>query len=227
MAALGEVPFGRYYGSADATPLFVVLAHAYFERTGDRPFIDQLWPHIVSALGWIDTHGDRDGDGFVEYARCSDTGLIQQGWKDSWDSVFHADGSLARPPIALSEVQGYAYAAWSGAAQLAAARGDESQADQWRQRARTLQTRFEDAFWCDELDTYALALDADKRPCRVRTSNAGHCLFSGIASPARAARVAATLMSDASFGGWGIRTVSRRRRPLQPALVSQRLGLAP
>ena len=153
MAALGEVPFGRYYGSADATPLFVVLAHAYFERTGDRPFIDQLWPHIVSALGWIDTHGDRDGDGFVEYARCSDTGLIQQGWKDSWDSVFHADGSLARPPIALSEVQGYAYAAWSAAAQLAAARGDESQADQWRQRARTLQTKFEDAFWCDELDT--------------------------------------------------------------------------
>ena len=209
MAALHEVPFGRYYGSADATPLFVMLAHAYFERTGDRTLIDRLWPNILAALGWMDQHGDRDGDGFIEYARCRDTGLIQQGWKDSWDSIFHADGSLARPPIALSEVQGYAYAAWAGAAELAAARGDESQAQQWRQRAQTLQVRFEEAFWCDELDTYALALDADKRPCRVRASNAGHCLFAGIASHARAVRVAATLMQETSFGGWGIRTVSR------------------
>ena len=124
MAALGEVPFGRYYGSADATPLFVMLAHAYFERTGDLAFIDQLWPNILAALGWVDSWGDPDKDGFVEYARRSGSGLIQQGWKDSFDSVFHADGSLAEPPIALCEIQGYAYGAWSGAARLAEARGE-------------------------------------------------------------------------------------------------------
>jgi glycogen debranching enzyme len=208
MAALGEVPFGRYYGSVDATPLFVVLAHAYYERTADRGLIDQLWPHILGALSWMDQHGDRDGDGFIEYARSTEAGLIQQGWKDSWDSVFHADGTLARPPIALCEVQGYAYAAWRGAAELAAARGAEHEAQHWRQRARGLQARFEDAFWCEELDTYALALDADKRPCRVRSSNPAHCLFSGIVDPSRATRVAGTLMDAPSFGGWGIRTVA-------------------
>jgi glycogen debranching enzyme len=208
MAALGEVPFGRYYGSADATPLFVMLAHAYFERTADLPFIDALWPHLLAALDWMDTYGDHDGDGFIEYARRSGTGLIQQGWKDAWDSVFHEDGSLAVAPIALCEIQGYAFAAWSGAAALAAARGDVNHAELWRARALTLQQSFEQAFWLDDLGTYALALDADKRPCRVRTSNPGHCLFSGIAAPARARRVAETLMADATFGGWGLRTVA-------------------
>jgi glycogen debranching enzyme len=208
MAALGEIPFGRYYGSADATPLFVMLAHAYFERTADRAFIDALWPHILAALDWMDRFGDPDQDAFIEYARRSESGLAQQGWKDSFDSVFHADGSLAEAPIALCEVQAYAFGAWSGAAQLAAARGDEAEASRWRARADRLQSRFEDAFWCEELGTYALALDARKRPCRVRTSNPGHCLFSGIASPERAARVAAALMSDAMFAGWGVRTVA-------------------
>ena len=208
MAALGEIPFGQYYGTVDATPLFVALADAYFDRTADLPFIDRLWPHILAALDWMDSSGDPDGDGFIEYARRSESGLVQQGWKDSYDSVFHADGVLAEPPIALCEVQGYAYAAWSGAARLAAARGDDTSAKRWRERAERLQAQFEQKFWCEELGTYALALDAYKRPCCVRTSNPGHCLFTGIADRARARTVADTLMSDMSFGGWGVRTVA-------------------
>jgi glycogen debranching enzyme len=208
MAALGEIPFGKYYGSADATPLFVVLAAAYFERTGDLALVDRLWPHLVAALEWLDRDGDPDHDGFIEYARHSESGLVQQGWKDSWDSVFHADGRLATPPIALCEIQGYAYAAWRGAARLAAARGDTARADRWDERAIALQSRFEQAFWCDDLGTYALALDADKQPCRVRTSNPGHCLFTGIANADHARRVAESLMADPSFSGWGIRTVA-------------------
>jgi glycogen debranching enzyme len=208
MATRGEIPFGRYYGTADATPLFVMLAHAYFERTGDLSFIERLWPHITAALDWLDGPGDPDRDGFIEYARRSDTGLVQQGWKDSWDSVFHADGSLAEPPIALCEVQGYAYGAWIGAAGLAAARGDHTQAERWRERAARLQAQFEQAFWCDSLGTYALALDGRKRPCNVSTSNPGHCLFTGIVHRTRARQMADTLMSAESFGGWGVRTVA-------------------
>lgn len=208
MAALGEIPFGRYYGSADATPLFVMLADAYFERTGDAAFIARLWPHVLAALDWMDQFGDIDGDGFIEYARRSETGLVQQGWKDSADSVFHADGSLAEPPIAICEVQGYAYAAWMGAARLAVVAGSPGQAEGWRARAAALQARFEEAFWCEDLGTYALALDGGKRPCRVRTSNPGHCLLTGLVGPDRARRVADTLLSDASFAGWGIRTVA-------------------
>ena len=208
MAALGEIPFAKYYGTADATPLFVMLAAAYFARSGDRALIDRIWPNIVAALDWMRTSGDPDGDGFIEYSRRSHTGLVQQGWKDSHDSIFHADGSLAEPPIALCEVQGYAYAAWLGAAQLAEVRGDERRARDWLARADTLRQRFEDAFWCDDLNTYALALDGLKRPCRVRTSNAGHCLFTGIASAEHARRTCATLMDDSSFAGWGIRTVA-------------------
>ena len=208
MAALGEVPFGRYYGTADATPLFAMLAHAYFERTGDAAFIDRIWPHLLAALDWMQADGDPDGDGFIEYTRRSRTGLIQQGWKDSNDSVFHADGSLAAPPIALCEIQGYAYAAWNGAAQLAALRGDHQRAAEWRDRAARLRARFDEAFWCEEIGTFALALDGAKRQCRVRTSNPGHCLLTGIVLPERAERLASTLMSDDSFAGWGVRTVA-------------------
>ena len=208
MAALGEIPFGRYYGSADATPLFVMLAYAYFRRTGDREFIERLWPHICAALDWIATSGDPDRDGFVEYARTSSKGLVQQGWKDSYDSISHADGSLAEPPIALCEIQGYAFAAWSGAAKLAAMRGDIELAAAWAKRAERLQANFEDAFWCEDLGTYALALDGKKRPCRVRTSNPGHCLYAGIIDPRRAPRVAESLLSEASFAGWGVRTLA-------------------
>jgi glycogen debranching enzyme len=208
MAALGEIPFGKYYGSADATPLFVALAAAYFERTADREFVDSLWPHILAALEWMDKSGDPDGDGFIEYQRRSQSGLVQQGWKDSYDSVFHADGSLADPPIAVCEIQGYAYQAWRGAAKLARARGrlDENRA--WRARALRLRSRFEEAFWCDDIGMFALALDGRKQQCRVRSSNPGHCLFSGIATVRRARKLANTLMSDVMFAGWGIRTVA-------------------
>jgi glycogen debranching enzyme len=208
MPALGEVPFGRYYGSIDATPLFVMLAGAYFRRTGDAALIEHLWPHLLSALQWMIDDGDPDGDGFLEYARRSENGLVQQGWKDSFDSVFHADGTLAPAPIALAEVQGYAYAAWRSAADLAIVRGAPALAAEWNARADRLRTRFEEAFWCEDLGTYALALDGDKQPCRVRASNAAHCLFSGIASTERAGRVAAALMDESSFAGWGIRTVA-------------------
>jgi glycogen debranching enzyme len=216
MAALGEVPFGMYYGSCDVTPLFVMLAEAYYHRTADLAFIDQIWPNVVSALEWMSRSGDADGDGFIEYARRSERGLVQQGWKDSSDSVFHADGTLAEPPIALCEIQGYAYAAWKGAAQLARLRGDETAADEWMACAERVRVEFERAFWCEELGTYALALDGNKQPCRVRSSNPGHCLFAGIVSPERAERVCATLTDDASFAGWGVRTIAATERRYNP-----------
>ncbi len=216
MAALGEVPFGRYYGSVDATPLFVMLAGAYFERTGDRHFVKRLWPHVERALEWIDKYGDVDGDGFVEYSRHSHEGLVQQGWKDSNDSVFHDDGRIAEPPIALCEVQGYVYAAKLAAARLAGILGNKDQCCQLELQAESLQNKFEEQFWCSELGTYALALDGRKRPCRVRASNAGHCLFTGIASTERGRRVAETLMSEESFTGWGIRTVASTESRYNP-----------
>jgi glycogen debranching enzyme len=208
MAALGEIPFQRYYGSVDATPLFVVLASAYYERTGDRALIETIWSHIERALSWIDTYGDVDQDGFVEYARHTEKGLVHQGWKDSHDAVFHADGSAAEGPIALCEVQGYVYAAKRGAAMLAAQLGHADRSKALAQQADILQERFETTFWCDEIDAYALALDGQKRPCRVLSSNIGHVLYTGIARPERAARVAETLMTPAFFSGWGIRTVA-------------------
>ena len=208
MAALGEVPFARYYGSVDATPLFILLAGAYYERTGDREFLKELWPHIELALQWIDKFGDMDGDGFVEYARRSSNGLVQQGWKDSNDSVFHADGTLAEAPIALCEVQGYVFAAKLAAARISDMLGDREKCWILESEAEKLRLRFEEAFWCDDLSTYALALDRHKKPCRVKTSNAGHCLYAGIASPDRARLVAETLLHPDSFSGWGIRTVA-------------------
>ena len=208
MAALREIPFGRYYGSVDSTPLFVVLAGAYHERTADREFAELMWPHVERALQWIDTDGDRDRDGFVEYYRRSADGLVQQGWKDSQDSVFHADGELARGPIALCEVQGYVYAAKRGAARLAVSLGHMEIADKLTRQAESLRKRFEHAFWCDDLGMYALALDGEKQPCRVRSSNVGHCLYTGIVTPERAARVGQALLDTTFFSGWGVRTIA-------------------
>jgi glycogen debranching enzyme len=208
MAALGEVPFGRYYGSHDATPLFVMLAAAYWRRTGDRAAATRLWPHLDRALHWMDTDADPDGDGFVDYQRRTGQGLVQQGWKDSWDAVFHADGELATAPIALCEIQGYVYAAKVGAAELAAALGYDQRASELRADADELRGRFDAAYWLDDLGTYALALDGDRQPCRVRASNAGHALVTGIAPPERAGRLAETLMADASYSGWGVRTIA-------------------
>jgi glycogen debranching enzyme len=208
MAALGEVPFGRYYGSIDSTPLFIVLAGAYFERTGDLAFIETLWPNVQRALAWIEHYGDVDGDGFIEYIRAAESGLANQGWKDSHDALFHADGTPAEGPIALCEVQGYVYAAYRAAAMLARCLEDHAQEQKLAASAATLRSRFESAFWSEELATYVLALDGNKRPCAVRTSNAGHCLYAGIAGAERAARVAATLTAAGSFSGWGVRTVA-------------------
>jgi glycogen debranching enzyme len=216
MAILGEVPFGRYYGSVDSTPLFVLLAAAYYERTADLDLVREIWPNIERALAWIDIYGDEDGDGFVEYARESKNGLVNQGWKDSWDAVFHRDGSLAKPPIALCEVQGYTYAAKNGAGVLARALGMSDRADTLHAQAAKLRERFEQAFWCEDLGIYALALDGTKQPCRVVTSNAGQCLFTGIAGDAHARRVAQTLMDTPSYSGWGVRTVAATEARYNP-----------
>ena len=208
MAVVKEVPFARYYGSVDSTPLFVLLAGGYFLRTNDVSFLRTIWPNITKALDWIDGYGDPDGDGFVEYSRQSTHGLTQQGWKDSGDSIFHADGNLAEPPIALCEVQAYVYAAKRSAAIIAKALGFEDRGRQLDRQASDLQHRFEAAFWNDDLKIYALALDGQKQPCSVRTSNAGHALFCGIASHEHAAIAAETLMSRELFSGWGVRTVA-------------------
>jgi glycogen debranching enzyme len=209
MAATGEIPFGRYYGSVDSTPLFVALAGAYHQRTGDLAFIRSIWPNVLAALDWIDRDGDVDGDGFVEYARRSREGLVQQGWKDSQDSVFHADGALAQAPIALCEVQGYVYEAKLLAADLARRLGDDALAKRLRTAAQELKRAFVQQFWCEDLGSYAIALDGAKKPCRVAASNAGHALWSGIATAAHARRIVDLLMSERFFSGWGIRTIAR------------------
>jgi glycogen debranching enzyme len=216
MAALREVPFGLYYGSVDSTPLFVLLAGLYLERTGDVETIAELWPAIRAALDWIDGPGDPDGDGFVEYLRATEQGLANQGWKDSNDAIFHADGRLAEGAIALAEVQGYVYAAKHMAACCARRIGRKPEADKLDAQATKLAEQFEAAFWCAEIETYALALDGAKRPCAVRTSNAGQVLLTGIANPARAALVAKGLLRPDFFSGWGIRTVARGEARYNP-----------
>ena len=216
MAALREVPFAQYYGSVDATPLFVLLAGLYVERTDDEETLAELWPAIEAGLHWIDGAGDPDRDGFVEYQRASEQGLANQGWKDSVDAIFHADGRLAEGYIALAEVQGYVFAGKRLAARCATRLGKNDLAKQLEAEAGRLAARFEDAFWCDELGTYALALDGNKEPCRVRTSNAGQLLFSGMIRHDRARLVAADLMQPDFFTGWGIRTVARGEARYNP-----------
>jgi glycogen debranching enzyme len=216
MARSGEVPFGRYYGSADATPLFVLLAGEYAHATGDLEFLAGLWPNIDRALSWIDQTGDPDGDGFVEYATTDTRGLTNQGWKDSWDSVFHADGTPAPGPIALVEVQAYVYAAKRSIARVAAELGWEERARDLRREADELRRRFDEAFWCEAIQTYALALDGQKRQCAVRSSNAGHALMAGVAEPGRAARVAGQLLANGGFSDWGVRTIAEGEARYNP-----------
>ena len=216
LARTGEVPFGCYYGSADSTPLFIYLAAAYFERTNDRQLMQAIWPNIEKALDWITEFGDCDGDGFVEYSRRSASGLVHQGWKDSNDSVFHADGSIAGGSIALCEIQAYVYAAKRGISAVAAALGHAEKAQALRQEADILRDRFDEAFWCDDIGLYALALDGDKRQCRVASSNAGHCLFTGIADKKRARQIIETFRSEAFFSGWGVRTIASSEKRYNP-----------
>ena len=177
MANLGEIPFAKYYGSIDSTPLYLILAGQYYQRTGDIEFIRSIWTNLLSALYWIDQYGDRDRDGFVEYERKAIGGLTQQGWKDSGDSIFHRTGELAEPPIALCEVQAYAYLAKIEMAKLAHRMRQYGQSRELETEAEELKKKFQHAFWCKDLKTLAIALDGKKKACRVLSSNAGQCLF--------------------------------------------------
>jgi glycogen debranching enzyme len=215
MAAMKEVPFGLYYGSIDATPLFVLLAGSYLKRTGDLVTISELWESIERALRWMDGDADVDGDGFIEY-QPNNSGLWNQGWKDSEDAIFHADGRLAQGPIALAEVQGYVYAAKRAAAHCSRLLGDEDRAEHLEAEAKRLQHRFQEVFWCAELGSYALALDGNKKQCRVQSSNAAQTLFTGIASPEHAAAIAQKLMCPSFFSGWGVRTLASGERRFNP-----------
>ncbi|MGH9154625.1 MAG: amylo-alpha-1,6-glucosidase [Acidimicrobiales bacterium] len=210
----GEAPSlslggGRvYYGTADATPLFVMLLGELRRWGLANEVVDQLLPHADRAMEWIEHFGDRDGDGYVEYQRGSDRGLVNQGWKDSWDGVRFADGTLAKAPIALCEVQGYVYAAYLARAHFAVEAGDQATADRYRDRAAALKRRFNEDFWLEEQGWYAMALDAHKRPVDGLASNIGHCLWTGIVDREKAPLVARHLLSPPMFSGWGVRTLA-------------------
>ncbi|MBO8142115.1 MAG: amylo-alpha-1,6-glucosidase [Firmicutes bacterium] len=216
MARAAEIPFGPYYGTVDATPLFLIAAGEYWRFTGDTEFIRELLPSLEAAGRWMDEEGDQDGDGYVEYHRRQSGGLVNQGWKDSGDAIVHPDGRLARPPIALAEVQGYVYAARRHLADMLDACGRREAAVEQRRRAEKLRGAFERDFWLEETGFYALALDGDKRPVATVTSNPGHCLWSRIVSEARAARVSEVLMSEGMFSGYGVRTLSAAERVYHP-----------
>ena len=215
MSALGEVPFGLYYGGVDTTCLFVALAGAYARRTGDFELIRRLWPNLVAAVGWMKNHGDFNGDGLISYQRGAETGLSNQGWKDSEDSIFHTDGRFPKGPIALLEVQGYAYAAWQAMADLAATLGDDRQAE-WAAQAERVRVLVEDRFWMEEEGFYAIALDGDGTQCRSIGSNAGHLLFTGLPSAERAKRVTKRLLGAEFRSGWGIRTLATGQARFNP-----------
>lgn len=206
-----------YYGSIDSTPLFVTLVGMALRWGIPHHDLAELKPAVDAAVEWLSRYGDLDGDGFVEYRRSSDRGLLNQGWKDSGDSMVHRDGRLATPPIALAEVQGYAYSALLAAADLEEVlSGNRPVADDLRARAARLKDRFHEAFWMPDEGFYALALDADKEPLRVVTSNIGHCLWSGIVPDDTAGRVAERLLAPDMFTGFGIRTLSSHAKRFNP-----------
>ncbi|RPI08067.1 MAG: amylo-alpha-1,6-glucosidase, partial [Actinobacteria bacterium] len=206
----------RYFGSVDATPLFVMLLGELRRWNGADDAVAGLLPHADRALAWIEEFGDRDGDGYVEYQRLSERGLTNQGWKDSWDAIRHADGSLATTPIALCEVQGYVYAAYLARARFASEAGETIASAAYLRKAQDLRTRFNEDFWLDEHGWYAIGLDADKHPIDALASNMGHCLWTGIVDPDRAAMIAARLVSDDLFSGWGIRTLATSMAAYNP-----------
>jgi glycogen debranching enzyme len=216
LAGAGEIPHTPYYGSVDATPLWLAVLHSAYRWTGDLDAVRALWPNVLSALRWIDDHGDRDGDGFVEYERRSSGGLRNQGWKDSGDAICHPDGTPAEPPIALVEVQGYVFQAKRNVARLARDLGEDDLADRLEREANELKRRFDRAFWLEDLGYFALALDGDKRPVRTITSNPGQCLWSQIVPEDKARRVVRRLLSPALSTGWGIRTLAAKQPAYDP-----------
>lgn len=216
MASLGEVPFGRYYGGVDTTPLFVMLAAAYAKRTGDRSLVDEIWSALVAATAWIERRLDASPTGFLDYTGGQQGGLVNQAWKDSHDSVFHANGEFPRHPLAVVEVQGYAFAALHAMGALAARRGDVERAAAWHARAEQLRTAIEERFWMSDMNYYALALDGDGAPCKVYASNPGHLLFCGVPSKERAAMVTSELLSSRFLSGWGIRTLAEGQPRYNP-----------
>jgi glycogen debranching enzyme len=197
-----------YFGSIDATPLFVMVLGELRRWGLGAELVERLLPHADAALDWIEHFGDRDGDGYVEYQRQAGEGLANQGWKDSWDSIRFADGQFADAPIALCEVQGYVYAAYVARAHFAQELGDDARAQEYSDKAATLRQRFNEDFWLDDQGTYALGLDARKRPIDAVTSNPGHCLWTGIADVERAPMVADRLLQPDMFSAWGVRTLA-------------------
>ncbi|WP_442580565.1 amylo-alpha-1,6-glucosidase [Mesorhizobium sp. ASY16-5R] len=216
MAVLRELPFARYYGGVDTTPLYIYLAASYAERTGDLAFVDSMWPSLRAAACWIEAACARNADGFLTYKRAAESGLSNQGWKDSADAIFHADGRIPPGPIALVEVQGYVFAAFQGLAGLATLRGEEERAAHWQGLAEKMRAAVEDRFWMEEHGHYALAIDGDGLPCQVKASNAGHLLYVGLPSRERASRLSEQLLSGALYTGWGIRTLADTELPFNP-----------
>jgi glycogen debranching enzyme len=216
MARAGEIPHVPYYGTVDATPLWLILLHETWRWTGDEAMLRELLPNAERALEWIDRYGDLDGDGFIEYHRTSEKGLANQGWKDSGDGVPYPDGRLPEGPIALVEVQGYVYDAKLRMAATFAALGDHARAAELSRAAERLRRSICEHFWLEELGTFALALDGEKNPLPTETTNAGHLLWSRVPDPEQAARMAQQLLEPAMFSGWGIRTLSARHPVFNP-----------
>ena len=208
MVSAGELPFGMYFGSIDVTPLFIILAYKYYIRTADVETIKGIWENLKLALKWIDEYGDVDGDGFVEYIYKNEKGLYNQGWKDSPDAIFHSNGQIAKSPIALCEVQSYVYQAKLSGAFMAGVIGEKEITQNLLKSAEELKKKFNKEFWDSRLNNFVIALDAGKKPCRVNSSNGGHCLLSGIADDRHIEALVENLTSDKFFSGWGIRTIA-------------------
>lgn len=216
MANLKEVPFGKYYGSIDSTPLFLVLVVEYFRWTHDVGFIRQILPNIMRAIEWLDEYADPDGDGFVEYHVEGSGGLSVQSWKDSYDSMIHVDGRIAVSPMAVVEVQGYVYHAKVGLAEVLEIVGESGVGARLKREAASLKKLFNQQFWMPQKDYFALALDKDKQQVQITTSDPGHCLWSGIVDEERIDVVANKLLAEDMFSGWGIRTVSAKETVFNP-----------
>lgn len=216
MAQTCEIPFIRYYGGVDTTPLFIVLAGAYYDRTADKAFIQQIWPQIDAAAQWVSDRVKQNSLGLLDYQRAEQTGLANQGWKDSFDSISHDDGTLAEGPIALVEVQGYVFRAYRALGKLAQALDDPEQHHRWRQKAESIRRAVEKYFWLPQQHAYALAIDGQRRPCQVIASNMGHLLYCHLPSKERAQIVIQQLMNENMHSGWGIRTLSKNAARFNP-----------